>query len=84
MDRLTLGDVSIPPHRHSGSVYLYVLEGTALMEVDGQETVLRPGDSFLEPAGALHAVAKSAGPGTPAVLLAVSIGPDGAPAATFE
>lgn len=84
-DRLTLGDVSIPPHRHSGSVYIYVLEGAARLGVEGQpEQVVQAGESFFEPAGALHTVAKSAEPGKPAVVLAVSIGPDGVPSGTFE
>jgi quercetin dioxygenase-like cupin family protein len=84
-DRLTLGDASIPPHRHSGSVYIYVLEGAALLQIEGgPETIVRAGESFFEPAGALHALAKSAEPGVPAVALAISIGPDGEPGGTFE
>src|SRR5690606_6331930 len=85
VDKLTLGDVSIPPHRHSGSVYVYVLEGVALLQIEGgPETRVEAGGSFLEPGGVRHTVAKSAVPGEPAIVLAVSITPEGVPAGTFD
>lgn len=86
VDKLTLGDVSIPPHRHSGSVYVYVLEGVALLQLEGgPETRVEAGGSFFEPGGSRrHTVAKSAVPGEPAIVLAVSISPEGVPAGTFD
>lgn len=40
------------PHRHSGPVYGYMLEGQILFELEGDApTILSPGDTFWEPGG---------------------------------
>jgi quercetin dioxygenase-like cupin family protein len=45
-------DSGTPPHRHSGPVYGYVLEGEMLFELEGDPPrVLRPGETFWEPGG---------------------------------
>jgi quercetin dioxygenase-like cupin family protein len=68
------------PHRHPGSVYVYVTEGTARLGVEGQPVqVVHAGESFFEPKGALHVVAESASATEPASAIAVMIVPDGAP-----
>jgi quercetin dioxygenase-like cupin family protein len=68
------------PHRHPGSVYVYVTEGVARLGVEGQPVqVVHTGESFFEPAGALHTVAESASATEPATAIAVMIVPDGAP-----
>jgi quercetin dioxygenase-like cupin family protein len=67
------------PHRHPGSVYVYVTKGVARLGVEGQPVqTVHAGESFFEPAGALHTVAESDGP-EPASAIAVMIVPDGAP-----
>ncbi|MCX7306358.1 MAG: cupin domain-containing protein [Hyphomicrobiales bacterium] len=49
------------PHTHPGIETGYVLEGEVLMQVEGQpDRTLKPGDSYLIPAGAKHDV-KSVG-----------------------
>src|SRR5262245_3145690 len=42
-----------PGHRHPGSVYVYVTEGTARFGVEGQPVKeVKTGESFFEPPGA--------------------------------
>lgn len=68
------------PHRHPGSVYVYVIQGTARLGVEGQPVqIVHAGESFFEPVGALHTVAESASPTETASAIAVMIVPDGAP-----
>lgn len=46
------GDPGTPPHRHSGPVFGYMLEGEMLFEVEGEpERMIRAGESFWEPGG---------------------------------
>lgn len=79
----------LPPgclgHRHPGSAYVYVTKGTMRMGIGGQPVqVVHAGESFFEPAGALHAVAGSASDTEPASAIAVLILPSGAPILTRE
>jgi len=67
-------------HRHPGSVYVYVTEGTARFGIEGQPVKeVKAGESFFEPPGVLHAVMESAHPTEGAKAIAVMIVPDGAP-----
>jgi quercetin dioxygenase-like cupin family protein len=67
-------------HRHPGSVYVYVTEGTARFGIEGQPVkVVNAGESFFEPPGALHTVMESASATEGAKAIAVMIVPDGAP-----
>ena len=69
-----------PGHRHPGSVYVYVTEGTARFGVEGQPVKeVKTGESFFEPPGALHTVMESASSTEGAKAIAVMIVPDGAP-----
>ena len=46
------GDPGTPPHRHSGPVFGYMLEGERTFELEGEsERVIRAGEAFWEPAG---------------------------------
>ena len=68
------------PHRHPGSVYVYVTKGVAKLGIEGQPVrIVHAGESFFEPPGALHTVAESASATEPAAVIAVMIVPDGAP-----
>jgi quercetin dioxygenase-like cupin family protein len=51
--RIRMGPgVAAGPHLHNGPVVGTVVEGSVVFQVEnGPETVLRPGDSFFEPAG---------------------------------
>lgn len=46
------GDPGTPPHRHSGPVFGYVLEGEIVFELEGEpERIIRAGEAFWEPGG---------------------------------
>jgi quercetin dioxygenase-like cupin family protein len=82
--RLTLrpkqGQEPSSGHRHPGSVFVYVTEGTARLGIEGQPVrEVRAGESFFEPVGALHTVGESASGTEPASAIAVMIVPDGSP-----
>src|SRR5262245_59898753 len=48
------------PHRHTGSVIGYVLEGEYEWAIDNQlAKTLKTGDTFYEPTGCLHRVSKN-------------------------
>jgi quercetin dioxygenase-like cupin family protein len=49
---LSPGDPGSPPHRHSGPVFGYMLEGEMIFELEGEpERVIRAGEAFWEPGG---------------------------------
>ena len=74
------GQPASPGHRHPGSVYVYVTEGTARFGVEGEPVkVVKTGESFFEAPGALHNVMESASATEGAKAIAVMIVPDGAP-----
>jgi quercetin dioxygenase-like cupin family protein len=46
------GDSGTPPHRHSGPVFGYMLEGEMIFELEGDpESVIKAGEAFWEPGG---------------------------------
>jgi quercetin dioxygenase-like cupin family protein len=58
------------PHRHDAHVFVYVLEGTVKMQVDGQpEVTLTAGQTFYETPSAVHRVSANASATQPAKLL---------------
>ena len=66
--RVTVEEVAIEPggqvrpHRHTGPVFGYVLEGEYEWGIDDQPAkVLQSGDTFYEPAGCLHRVSRNPG-----------------------
>ena len=72
-------------HRHPGSVYVYVTEGTVRLGVEGQPVqVVKAGGSFFEAVGAHHIVSENASATEPARAIAVMIVPDGAPLVTRD
>jgi quercetin dioxygenase-like cupin family protein len=73
------------PHRHTGAVYVYVVEGSLKMGLDGQPVqLLHAGDSFFEPPGSHHVVAENASTTHRAVALALVIHRDGDPVLTVD
>lgn len=67
------------PHKHSGFVLGYVLEGEYRFAINGEAPrVVRAGETFFEPPGATHSTSASAN-GQPVRFLAIVIGPQGAP-----
>jgi quercetin dioxygenase-like cupin family protein len=73
------------PHRHPGSVYVYVTRGAAKLGIEGQPVQeVHTGQSFFEPPGVLHTVAESASDTETAAAIAVMVVPAGAPLLTVE
>lgn len=67
-------------HRHPGFVLGYVIEGRLRFGVEGEaERVLGPGETFYEPAGAVHAVSANALADKPTRILAFMVAPTGRP-----
>ena len=58
------------PHRHDAHVFVYVLEGSVTMQVDGQSPVtLTVGQTFYENPGDIHRVSANASPTQTAKIL---------------
>ena len=58
------------PHRHNSHVFVYVLEGTLKMQVEGQPVVtLTAGQTFYENPTDVHSVSANASPTQPAKIL---------------
>jgi quercetin dioxygenase-like cupin family protein len=71
---------SDPVHRHNAHGFIYVLEGSVVMQVKGgQEVTLTPGQSFYEGPEDIHVVGRNASNTKPAKFLVVLIKDKGAP-----
>ena len=58
-------------HRHPAGAYVYVMEGSVMLGLENQEPVLvKAGESFYEPPGALHTVSRNASEERPASMIA--------------
>lgn len=69
-----------PPHRHDAQVFVYVLEGELIMQVQGgPKLTLKPGDTFYESPSDVHAVSANASQTAPAKFLVLIIKDKGAP-----
>jgi quercetin dioxygenase-like cupin family protein len=69
-----------PIHRHNAHAFLYVLEGTIVMQVrDGKEVTLTPGQSWYEGPNDVHVVGRNASKTEPAKFLVVFVKNKGAP-----
>jgi quercetin dioxygenase-like cupin family protein len=69
-----------PPHRHDAQVFVYVLEGELIMQVQGGPKVtLKPGETFYESPSDVHAVSANASQTAPAKFLVFIIKDKGAP-----
>jgi quercetin dioxygenase-like cupin family protein len=79
------GDPGTPPHRHSGPVYGYVLEGAIVWELEGEpQRVIRAGETFWEPGGdVIHYQAGNALADDPSRFLVVMMHAPGAPMLTL-
>jgi quercetin dioxygenase-like cupin family protein len=71
---------SDPVHRHNADGFIYVLEGSVVMQVKGgTEVTLTPGQSSYEGPEDIHVVGRNASNTRPAKLLAVLVKDKGAP-----
>jgi quercetin dioxygenase-like cupin family protein len=82
---LAPGDPGSPPHRHSGPVFGYVVEGELLFRLeDEDERVVRAGEGFWEPGGdVIHYKAANNRPDRPTRFVAIIVGERGRAAMTF-
>jgi quercetin dioxygenase-like cupin family protein len=68
-----------PIHRHNALVYVYMLEGSVVMQVrGGREVTLKPGQTFVEKPGDVHVVGRNASKTRPAKFLAYFVKDKGA------
>jgi len=69
-----------PIHRHNAHAFVYVLEGSIIMQVKGgKEVTLTPGQTFYEGPNDVHVVGKNASQTKPAKFVVFFIKDKGAP-----
>ena len=65
---------SDPIHRHNAHAFVYVLEGSVVMQVKGgKEVTLTPGQSFYEGPNDVHVVGRNANATKPAKILVLLV-----------
>jgi quercetin dioxygenase-like cupin family protein len=68
-------------HRHNAYTFVYVLEGSVVMQVKGgKEVTLGPGQTFFESPDDIHTVSRNASTTKPAKFLVFFVKQKGAPA----
>jgi len=71
---------SDPVHRHNAQGFIYVLEGSVQMQVQGgNEVTLTPGQTFYEGIDDVHVIGRNASTTKPAKLLVFLVKNKGAP-----
>jgi len=71
---------SDPIHRHNAHAFLYVLEGSVVMQLrGGKEITLTPGQTFYEGPDDVHVVGRNASSTKPAKFLVFLVKDKGAP-----
>jgi len=69
-----------PVHRHNANAFIYVLEGSIVMQVrGGKEVTLTPGQTFYEGPDDVHVVGRNASKTKPAKFVLVMVMDKGAP-----
>jgi quercetin dioxygenase-like cupin family protein len=76
---------SDPVHRHNAHAFVYVLEGSIVMQVKGgKEVTLTPGQTFYEGPNDVHVVGRNASSTKPAKFLVFLVKDKGAPVLVLE
>src|SRR5947207_450116 len=71
---------SDPIHRHNAHAFVYVLEGSVVMQVkDGKEITLTPDQTFYEGPNDIHTVGRNASSTKPAKFIVFLVKDKGAP-----
>src|SRR5690349_15960992 len=71
---------SDPVHRHNAHAFVYVLEGSIVMQVKGgKEVTLTPGQTFYEGPNDVHVVGRNASSTKPAKFVVFLVKDKGAP-----
>ena len=74
-----------PVHRHDAHGFIYVLEGSIVMQVKGgKEVTLKSGETFYEGPNDVHVVGRNASSTQPAKFLVLLVKKQGAPVLTVE
>jgi len=74
-----------PVHRHDAHAFVYVLEGSIIMQVKGgKEVTLTPGQTFYEGPNDIHTVGRNASATKPAKFVVVLVKKAGGPVLTLE
>jgi quercetin dioxygenase-like cupin family protein len=69
-----------PIHRHDADSFIYVLEGSIVMQVKGgKEVTLTPGQTWYEGPDDIHTVGRNASQSKPAKFLVMLVKKKGAP-----
>jgi len=69
-----------PVHRHNAYAFVYVLEGSVVMQVrGGKEVTLTPGQTFYEGPNDVHIVGRNASQTKPAKFVVFFVKDKGAP-----
>ncbi len=69
-----------PIHRHNASAFVYVLEGSIVMQMKGgRKVTLRPGETFYEHPDGVHLVGRNASKTAPAKFVVFLVKEEGAP-----
>ena len=69
-----------PIHRHNAHAFIYVLEGSIVMQVrGGKQVTLTPGQTFYEGPDDVHVVGRNASKTNPAKFVLVMVKDKGAP-----
>ena len=69
-----------PVHRHNASAFVYVLEGSIVMQMKGEkEVTLGPGETFYEAPDGVHLVGRNASNTAPAKFVVFLVKEKGAP-----
>ena len=83
----TMNVIEYPPggssaeHRHNAHTFVYVLEGSVVMQVKGgKEVTLGPGQTFYESPDDVHTVSRNASKTAPAKFVVFFVKDKGAPA----
>ena len=75
------GGGSTPAHRHDAQAFVYMLEGSVVMQLKGgKEVTLKAGDTFYEGPDDVHLVDRNASQTEPAKFVVFLIKGKGAPA----
>jgi quercetin dioxygenase-like cupin family protein len=76
---------TVPEHHHGGPTLDYVLSGAVRMQLKGGPAlVCKAGDTFFEPAGAVHLSAVNLSTTEPAKIMLIHVAEDGAQLIAFH
>ena len=71
--------ISVPPHQHEGLVYVHVIKGTVLSQLNQAAAVVyHAGDSWIENPGDLHSTTKNMSNTESVKMIAVFVSKNGA------